>query len=55
MTLPGFPTKRAKSGTSLVTTVPAPIRAYFPILFPHTIVALAPIDADFFIKFLYNF
>jgi hypothetical protein len=35
-----------------VTTAPAPINAYFPILFPHTMVALAPIDAPFLIDFL---
>src|SRR6266511_5840529 len=42
MILPGFPTTRAKSGTSFTTTAPAPIKAYFPIVTPHTIVQLAP-------------
>ena len=35
----------AKSGTSEVTTAPAATNAYFPIRFPHTIVAFAPIVA----------
>ena len=41
----GFPTNKAKSGTLLVTTAPAPIKAYSPISWPHTIVAFAPIEA----------
>lgn len=35
----------AKAGTSRVTTLPAPTRAYSPIVTPHTTVTLAPIDA----------
>ena len=31
----------------MVTTAPAPINAYSPILFPHTIVAFAPILTPF--------
>ena len=48
--LPGFPTTNEKSGTSLVITAPAPIKAYFPIVIPQTIVAFAPIVADFLTK-----
>ena len=36
-----------KGGTSLVTTAPEPIIAYSPIVTPQTIVAFAPILADF--------
>ena len=42
----GFITK-VNGGTSFVTTVPDPIRAYSPIVTPHIIVAFAPILADF--------
>jgi len=45
MMRPGFPTTTALGGTSLVTTVPAPIMAPAPMVIPHRIVALAPIDA----------
>src|SRR5262249_43113441 len=38
----GLPTTRAKSGTSRVTTAPAPMNAYSPIVTPQTIVQLAP-------------
>ena len=48
--LPGLPMTKAKSGMSLVTTAPAPIKAYLPIVLPQTIVAFAPIDADFLTK-----
>ena len=47
MTLPGLPTTRAKSGTSFVITVPAPIKAYWPIVVPQITVALAPMEALF--------
>ena len=51
----GLPTTKAKSGISFVTTAPAPIKQYFPRLFPQTIVALAPMDAPFpTIVFLYS-
>ena len=46
--LPGFPMINAKSGMFFVTTAPAPIRAYLPIVTPHIIVAFAPIEHDFF-------
>ena len=39
---------------SFVTTDPAPIKEYFPIVFPQIIVALAPIDADFFTNVFYK-
>ena len=51
---PGLPMTRAKSGTSLVITEPEPIRAYSPIVIPHSIVALAPILADFFIRVFFR-
>ena len=35
---------------SLVTTVPAPIKAYLPMVFPQIIVALAPMLAPFLTK-----
>ena len=41
----GLPTTRAKSGTSLVTTAPAPIIAHFPMQRPGKTVALAPMEA----------
>src|SRR5579859_7323726 len=41
----GTPATIAKSGTSRVTTAPAPTSAYSPIVTPGTIVALEPIDA----------
>ena len=44
---PGFPTTSEKAGTSLVTTAPEPMRAYSPIVTPQTIVAFAPMLADF--------
>ena len=50
-----MPAKRAKGGTSLFTTAPAAINEYSPKLFPHIIVAFAPIDAPFLtIVFLYS-
>ncbi len=39
-------------GISFVTTAPEPISAYSPIVTPQTIVAFAPIDADFFTSVL---
>src|SRR3990172_10809065 len=38
----GFPTASARSGTSLITTAPAPISAYCPIVTPHRTVLFAP-------------
>ena len=38
-----------KSGMSFVTTDPAAIAAYLPIVTPHTIVQLAPKVARFFL------
>lgn len=52
----GFPTTRAYGGISSITTVPAPMNAYSPILWPHTIVALAPMEAPLPTwVFLYSF
>lgn len=42
MILPGFPTIVTLSGTSCITTVPAPIVAHLPILIPGIITADAP-------------
>ena len=47
-----FPTTNENAGTSLVTTDPEPISAYSPIVTPQIMVALAPIDADFFTRVL---
>src|SRR5690606_276545 len=41
----GTPTTSANAGTSAVTTAPAPTKQYSPRECPHTMVALAPIDA----------
>ena len=41
----GTPAIRALLATSFVTTAPAAMNAYPPIVIPHTIVALAPIVA----------
>ncbi len=41
----GLPTTRAKSGTSLVTTAPAPTKAKRPMVWPQTTVQLAPSEA----------
>src|SRR5713226_1288144 len=41
----GTPTTIAKSGTSRVTTAPAPTNAPSPIVTPASIVALLPIEA----------
>jgi len=43
--LAGFPIHDSLSGTSLVTTLPAPIKALEPMVFPQIIVELAPIEA----------
>jgi len=48
--LAGFPTTNAKSGTSFVTTEPAPTKANLTIVVPHNIVELAPRDAPSFTK-----
>ena len=42
--LAGFPIIIAFSGTSFVTTLPAPISTFSPIVIPPRIVALAPIE-----------
>src|SRR6185312_286641 len=44
----GFPTHSVLAGTSLNTTLPAPIIAFSPITIPGKIVALAPIEAPAF-------
>ena len=41
----GFPNTSAWAGTSLVTTEPAPTRAYAPIVIPATMVEFAPMEA----------
>ena len=46
--LAGLPIQSVLSGTFLVTTLPAPIIAFSPIIIPPNIVELAPIDAFFF-------
>src|SRR5690606_23958073 len=45
--LAGLPNTSAYGATVFVTTEPAPIKAYSPMSFPQTIVALAPIEAPF--------
>src|SRR6185436_19904066 len=45
MTRPGDPTTFAKSGTSRVTTLPAPTTAQRPIVTPQMMVALAQMEA----------
>src|SRR3989344_2677025 len=45
--LAGFPATMALSGTSFVTTEPAPTIEFFPIVMPPNMVALAPIEAPF--------
>ena len=52
--LAGTPATRENSGISVVTTAPAATKADCPMLFPHTIVAFAPIDAPFTIVLLYS-
>lgn len=42
--LAGFPATAQLSGTSLITTLPAPIITLFPIVISPIIVALAPIE-----------
>ena len=46
----GFPATIVLAGTSLVTTDPAPINAFSPMVMPQSMVALLPIDAPFLIK-----
>src|SRR5919108_1775684 len=48
MTLAGFPATMALGGTSLVTTLPAPIMAFSPTVIPHNNVALEPMEAPRF-------
>src|SRR3989344_6763504 len=45
--LAGFPATITLSGTSLVTTDPAPTMEFSPIVIPPSIVALAPMEAPF--------
>src|SRR4249919_2888118 len=44
----GTPATTVLGGTSLVTTDPAPIREFSPIVIPHKMVALEPMEAPFF-------
>ena len=50
MTRAGTPATIAKSGTSLLTTAPAPTSAPSPIVTPQMMVALEPIDAARFTR-----
>src|SRR5262249_16234461 len=52
--LAGAPTANPLSGTSFVTTAPAPMRAYRPIVIPQMIVQLAPSVAPFFTSVGFN-
>src|SRR3990167_9166164 len=54
-TLAGFSATTAKSGTSRVTTLPAPTIAYFPIVTPQRIVEPEPIVAPFLTRIPSNF
>ena len=45
--LAGFPYHTVFAGMSFVTTLPAPMNAYSPIVWPATIVEFAPMDAPF--------
>ena len=51
----GFPATTASSGTSLVTTLPAPTKEFAPIIIPGSSVEFAPIFAFFFIVGPYIF
>ncbi len=44
----GTPATTVFGGTSFVTTEPAPISAFSPIVIPQSMVALEPMDAPFF-------
>src|SRR5215471_11279692 len=44
----GLPATIVFGGTSLVTTLPAPIRAFSPMVTPQSTVAPEPIEAPFF-------
>ena len=46
----GLPTHNSPVGTSLVTTLPAPIIAFSPMVMPHNTVHPAPIVAPRFTK-----
>jgi hypothetical protein len=48
MIFAGTPATTVFGKTSFVTTDPAPISAFSPIVIPHKMVALDPIDAPFF-------
>jgi hypothetical protein len=50
MILAGLPATVVLGGTSLVTTLPAPIIAYSPIVIPPKRVAPEPMAAPFFTK-----
>lgn len=52
--LAGFPNHNSPDGTSLVTTLPAPIIAFSPIVIPASNVAFAPIEAPRFTTVLGN-
>ena len=55
MIFAGTPATTVFGETSLVTTDPAPIRAFSPIVIPHKMVALDPIEAPFFTMVLITF
>src|SRR5512143_277291 len=48
--LAGTPTTTVLSGTSFVTTLPAPTIAFSPMVTPHRIVVLVPMEAPFFTR-----
>src|SRR5208282_6807298 len=50
ITLAGLPATTAPGGTSLVTTLPAPIIAFSPIVIPQSSVVPEPIEAPRFIR-----
>ena len=54
MNFAGFPNHTSPAGTDFVTTLPAPIMAFSPIVTPARIVEFAPILAPFFISVFDN-
>ena len=55
MNFAGFPNHTSPAGTGFVTTLPAPIMAFSPIVTPARIVEFAPILAPFFISVFDSF
>ena len=50
--LAGTPTTNAYGATSLLTTAPAPMKAYSPIVIPQIIVEFAPMVTPFLHEYL---